>query len=380
MFKKTLLAAALATTTFGAVASTVTITPASMGVEFAVGTQATNAHMATITLGREYATGNIITLTIAGASLLATAGTPAVPVALTIGGTAADNVDFLDYSGDSVRLLVTGDVDEDSTLTIAGIKLNISSAANNGKVTLVAAGRVDTVDGAIDVDSSAATTYITFATEYVSSVLTQFDAVVDVNAARQKFTGGTTSDELVISNTRVAPAGGTTTASTVTYTVFGDFTFLDADSDGKLGGSTDGSITADDGGVVAIATDFLSASITDSTGASFAATGTVGIQVNTPADVVIPDQSFTTSVDVKYTYDGAPAAGVTKSTLTSATAGSWTLNGAKAHIPFLPFGTDFSQSVTVSNTSTQVGGVDLVIYKGGSVFEVKVLLLLLVKV
>lgn len=379
MFKKTLIAAALATTALGAVASTVTVTPASVGVEFAAGTSVFDAATVTVDLGRDYGNGDIITLTVAGASWQTTSGTPAVAVTPTLTGTgdAVGKIDFLDYSGSSVRVLVTEDIDATTAagMTIAGLKLNIAGAADKGKVALSAAGRVSTVDGPINVDASASTDYITFATEYATKVNDGFDGVVDVNKARKEFSttsGGADSanaDTLILEHTRATPADGATTAAKVTYTVYGDFAFLDTDGDGTLE-TKEGTITSA-AGTVALATDFQSVSVTDATGGTFAASGTLGITVTAPADVVIPDQAFTASTDVNYTFTGAPAAGVTKSTLTMASAGAWTLNGAKAHIPFLPFGSNFSQSVTVSNTSTQTGGVDLVVYVGGDTMEVE---------
>ncbi|MDG1750965.1 MAG: hypothetical protein P8I03_04800, partial [Thalassotalea sp.] len=74
---------------------------------------------------------------------------------------------------------------------------------------------------------------------------------------------------------------------------------------------------------------------------------------------------------ISYTDPQGGTADLVANTLPTASAGAWTLNGAKAHVPFLPFGKAYSQSVTISNTSTQSGGVDLVIYVGNDTVEVE---------
>lgn len=371
MFKKTLIAAALATTaSFGAVASTVTVTPTTVGVEFAKGAGTFTAATVTITTGRDYAAGDIITLNLSGATQLIETGSPATPISLTITSTSG-NLEQLPFASDAsattrVRLLATDASTSGDVITVAGIILNTGAATDEGTVKFSAAGRVQTVDGPIDVDSSAAVTYITYATELATEVTGALDAVVDVNTARKTFESNATADTLVLTNTRATVASGVTTTKAV-YSLYGDFSFLDENGDGDLGDTDDGSVTSSVG-TVAMAADMQSLTVTDT--ATFAS-GTVGITVNTPDDVVIPDQSFIAKADVDYSDPSGGTTDLSTNTLAMGSAGAWTLNGAKAHIPFLPFGSNFSQSVTVSNTSNQTGGVDLVVYVGGDTMEVE---------
>lgn len=363
MFKKTLLAAALATTTLGAVASTVSTTPATVGVEFAVGIKQITAAAVTVTTGREFNSGDIIVVTYTGATV-ATMTTATTPVAIVPTVAGAANVEFLEFEGNTVKLLVTDDVVSAATITVSGIQLIVTGAADKGTVKVSALGKVSTVEGAKTVDTSTAVTYLTYAQQLSTKVGTSFDAIVDVNAARQKFTDVGTSDTLVIENTEAVVSPGVITTG-VTYTVYGDFGFLDLDGDGTLE-AKEGTITST-GGTVALATDFMSAVVTQA--AAFS-TGTVGVTITGAAGSVIPDQSYMAKADVAYTNPAGGATDLVATTLAKSDAGSWTLNGAKAHIPFLPFGNNFAQSVTVSNTSTQTGGVDLVIYVGSDTVEV----------
>lgn len=376
MFKKTLIAAAVVATTatFGAAASTVTTASApTVGVEYAQGIEQIVAADVTVTPARDYDSGDIITISFAGTTV-ATKTNAATPVAITPtvtgAGNLASNIEFLEYDGNDVKLLVTNPVSfgAGTSVTVSGIQIITKEAADKGTVKVSAVGKVATVEGAKVVDASAAVTYITYATELSTKYTTKFDGVVDVNAARKAFTVGGTSDTLVLTNTVASVAAGMGVTSTgATYKVMGDFTFLDENGDGDLADAKDGSITSA-AGTVTVAADMMSATVKSTAALS---TGTVGITVNGPAGTVIPDQTFKASTVVSYSDPKGGATDLTSTTLAESSAGAWTLNGAKAHVPFMPFGSQYSQSVTISNTSNQTGGVDLVIYVGEDTVEVE---------
>lgn len=363
MFKKTLIAAAVATTaSFGAAASSVTVSDTVIGVEYAQGIKTIAAQDVTVELGRDYSAGDIITVTVAGANV--------VTVDEDDDAIELDNptteLEFLGYQGNAVRYLVTEAIEiaegDTYSFTLEGLMLDISGAADKAKVTVTSAGRVDTVDGPINVDASKAATAYTFASELSSKVTAKFDAVVDVNAKREAFTDEGTQDTLTVSTTLAATDMGVTTTEQ-TYTVYGDFSYLDADGDGELGGTDDGTVLID-GSAATVAEDFSSASLDVDFAAATAGTSSVDIVVTGPDDTVIPDQSFMVSVDVAYTNPADADKELAKTTLDKAAAGSWTLNGAKAHIPLMYVGSNYAQAVTVSNTSTQSGGVDVTVYVG----------------
>jgi hypothetical protein len=374
MFKKTLIAAAVVATTatFGAAASVVTTTSSTVGVEYAVGAVQMAAGDVTVTPERDYDSGDIMIITFTGATLAQkTNATSPKDIVPTVVGTGAlvSNIEFLAYDGNSVQLLITNPIELDTapTVTVSGLELITSSAADKGKVKVSAVGKVNTVLGAKDVDQSLPVTAFTYASQLSSKVDAKFDAVVDVNKARKEFVGGGTSDTLVLSNTVAAvDAGFGVTTTGAVYTVKGDFTFLDTDADGKIE-ATEGSVTSD-GGTVAFAKDMMSLTVTST---ATVATGTVGITVTGDDDSVIPDQAYMASTVIKYAKPSGATGNLSATTLAETSAGSWTLNGAKAHIPFLPFGSNYAQSVTVSNTSVQTGGVDLIIYVGDDTVEVE---------
>ena len=247
MFKKTLIAAALATTALSATASDVTVTPVTVGVEYAQGIGQITGPDAVISLGRAYAAGDIIKLTVTGATLatVKSDGKTAITPTVTLAGSVAGVVEFLEFKDNATRVLVTSDIAEDTgvTLTISGHEVITTDAANKGAIKFQAAGRVSTVDGPIDVDKSDLETAATYATELASSITGKFSKVIDVNALRKTFTDGTTADTLVMTNTKATVDAGVTTTG-ATYTVEGDFSYLDADDDGELGGAKDGSITS----------------------------------------------------------------------------------------------------------------------------------------
>jgi hypothetical protein len=378
MFKKTLIAASLAATAFGASASTVTLSATeTLGVEWAVATaqMATTADV-TVTPARDYDSGDIITISYTGANV-ATMTAAATPVAIvptvTGAGNLLGNVEFLEFAGNTVKLLVTNPVSAaaGTFVTVSGVQLDVSGAADKGKINVSAVGTVATVEGAKTVDASTAVTYATYATEYKTAVTDKFDGTIDVNAARKAFStaagengsDSASADTLVLTNTVGTVTQGSTSTGAV-YTVKGDFTFLDENGDGDLLDAKDGSI-ASAAGTVKVADDMMSATITSTAAVT---SGTVGVTVNTPAGVTIPDQEFTASSALSYTVTGVTGT-LTSNTLTDAAAGSWTLNGANVHVPVLYFGSAFAQSVIVTNTSSQAGGVDIVVYQGGDTYE-----------
>jgi hypothetical protein len=371
MFKKTLIAAAVVATTatFGAAASTVDATATNVGVEYARGFVLLSVPAVTVVPGRDYDSGDIITLTYTGTTLVesyvSSGNTIKVTPTLVASGALSSNVEFLGYDGNTVQLLVTNPVSFETAGTsvkVSGLVMNGSDAAAKGKVKVSAAGLVDTVLGAKDVDESKAIDLVTYATQFGTTIASKFDGVVDVNALRKKFTDGSTSDTLVLSNTN-ASVGASVASKGANYIVKGDFSFLDTDGDGKLE-AKEGSVSST-GGTATIAKDMMSLTVSTK---SAIATGTVGITVNGAAGSVLPDQAYSVTSQLLYAVGTSTFA---SSSLNDASAGSWTLNGAKAHIPFLPYGSNYAQSVTVSNTSTQNGGVDLVIYVGDDTVEVE---------
>lgn len=375
MFKKSLIAASIAMAVVaGANASTVSVSSGNttMSVEYAQGIGQVETGVIVVTPERGYATGDIMIVTVTGATL-AQETDAATPVAITPDVTSSSpadgEVEFLEYEGNTMKFLVTTAIN-DGVLpfftigTTTSPQVIVTGAADEGKVTVSASGLVDTVEGAKTVDpTTTPATRFTFSRQFATAYDTELDGVIDVNALRTLFESAATSDTLVFENTETA-ATDDVTATGVTYTLWGDFSFLDADGDGELGGADDGSVSFSGTGSAVVSEDFDMVTVA----ATAFDAGTVGITVNVPGEVVIPEQSFQAQVDVAYdvtvTIDG------TLNTLAKSSAGAWTLNGANVHVPFMPFGSQYSQSVTISNTSSQSGSVDLVIYVGDDTVDV----------
>ena len=144
---------------------------------------------------------------------------------------------------------------------------------------------------------------------------------IDLNAA---VSAGATSDDLTVS-------------------INGDFTYADADADDKV--DTNFTATGYQKGGQSLKVITTSPSIT-----AAAATDATSFNVVTDGNVALSSQSFTYDLSVSYNN-----ASLTDGVYTaSGSVGSWTLNGATASVPFMPFGDAFSQSITVTN----VGSVD----------------------
>lgn len=367
MFKKTLIAAAVVATTaaFGANAATVAPGTDVVGVEYAEAVMMKEIAVS-LTVGgdtaADYAEGDVVKLKVGGAKLAFKDGDLVTTPSVTAG-----NVSYLSSEGDDTILLLVlnGGVSDGDTISVDGLTVSLAGAADKGKVTVASEAIIDTVVGPVTIDKGAAATQFTYASQLSSAVKTKLSKVVDVNDGRKEFTDETGADTIVLTTTS-ADLTDEVDVDSVTYTVYGDFSFLDADGDGKLGGDDDGMLSGD----AELAEDLMSITLEQDIAAATVTESM--ITITAPGSVVIPDQMFTASAEVAYTTgSGDDEKEGAKTTLTMADAGEWTLNGADAYVPFLPFGSAYSQSITVSNTSTQTGGVDLVIFANGETVEVE---------
>ena len=91
-----------------------------------------------------------------------------------------------------------------------------------------------------------------------------------------------------------------------------------------------------------------------------------GLSVTATPNSKLPTQVITLDSTIKYNT-AAPAA-ATKVTATAQAAGSWTLNGSNDDIAFLPFGSDYAQSITVTNTGSVAGAITVDLTAGGKTY------------
>jgi len=277
-----------------------------------------------------YSNGNTVSFTITGAT--AVTKTNAAEIALSGIVLAKENV------------LAGGDVD---------VKFHVVSSVNNTNYE----EKTDTI--------------ASVAEQLSASVTTPLDAVVNVSAERKVFedtdtkgaNGGVGQDQDFEDTLVVTPKSESyvkpTVISKITYKVNGDFSFMDTDSDGTV----DYSVTTSGGtslSAPAFAKDLQSFTVVDTATAATAVTFELEA---TDGTTVIPAQAYTVDTTVTHTPVSATSA---SSKAFSSKAGEWTLNGSSDKIAFLPFGNEYAQSITVTNTGTLEGGITVELTANGT--------------
>jgi hypothetical protein len=390
MFKKTLLALAIAGTAFGASAtltldagSVVTATGTKAQVISAEGAANTTSFampaVVATTSGTVtgYATTDKIRVTITGGTL-----TPATNVGLAytvVGG-----------SGVSVANLATSGTVTYPSTTVAMVALATADANQiNGTTGALAATDTFTVSG-LDIapTSVAAGSTVTYKVEVLSSVggavidtvtgtvavvATQLSASVtadlgtnDIDVGDDRLSFDNSGSKVLTDSLGVTAASAkvdllsiVATAEKATTVLTGSFGFLDTNADGK--------VTAADAGTTSatINTAFTTATVVGAaTGFDGSAAQTSIVTTNFTVDgktqVLVP-QTF--SVDVEFDYVDAENKDATFAK--TLTGGAWTLNGDSAFIPFMPFSSAFAQSITVTNSGTVAGTITVDITANG---------------
>lgn len=364
MLKKSLLALSLAAAVGSANAATATkIDPNGAGVTAldAIQTISSQAGLSTIelkdiditltdvaTVISNYGTLAKITVSFDGATLSASSDaelTHATPANLTttVKYPDAKTVEFTA----TASTIAAGDV-----LTLSGIDLSVTPGTN---VTMTVSATSSVAGVEID---SAAGVVAAYVDEFTAKAGTKFDAVIDVDTARKKFTGAALGDTAVVTVTDLATDHGDTSASLgagdIVVTLNGDFSFLDTNGDGKLTALDKGTLTGT--GAVTAAAGLQSASQTGS------AAGNYSFTAGTNGTIVLPAQSYTADVLVKYT-NSLNVAGT--DTTSGIAMGSWTLNGDSDDIAFMPFGGQYANSITVTNMSALAGEITVTLTDGG---------------
>lgn len=396
MFKKTLLALAVsamafnasAALTIGATVNTVSLEGTATGSAVAL----LNAPVATqaLTSSGGYTTFNGINVALSGASFNpATAftitiddasgnpgatvvGTPTAltsPTHFTVVFKTASRAEITFKQAGLDELELTNDGLADpataATFTVAGIVLNQADFSDKSKANIT-----------IETASNIPGTNLETGSGTVATGTTQFKATVaknsteiDVANDRKTFVSTTAGPKLtqtftvttgsVATNINAASAAG----KKVTNILKGDFSWLDADSDGKLdtGVSLSAAVTGAEtpATTVVVATDMKSVSATYTIGAgildgAILENNIITWSLTTDGVRTIPVSAITSDVSFPYAVTGT--ADVTFASVGDVVA-DFKLNGDTAHVPFMPFSSAFSQSVTVTNK----GSVDAII-------------------
>lgn len=365
MFKKTLLAASIAAMSTGAFAVNVTSTALVHSNEGVTTLTKITAAAASAELKAEYKVDDLITFTFSqnfDAAFIAASSINADFSAVVLGGgTNTMTLGKLSQTANSVTYRVTN--------------LNLAATVPAERTTVGATLAIEAVDfeaAALRAAASATVTYsaslsngttaldqatgadkatikiVELKDQFASSVVTGFDAVINVEDDRESFVGPATDDALTFTLADTGYAGNNATLNDVTYTVNGNFSFLDTDlvtAGIQLGTNT---VVASAGTVTVAADKIVVVN---------PAAGNVVLTIDNIEANVITKQAFT--VDAVVNFDDAAATPVEgESSFSALKAGEWTINGSEVTFPYAPIG--YSHIVTqfeIANSGTQSGDI-----------------------
>jgi hypothetical protein len=363
MFKKTLIAAALAG--FGASASAAVLnsTPQWTANEY-VQTSEVLVYGAglTLTVGANYAENDLIRLTFTGTSI----DVDTLNDVVAIGGNA--NLNLLStevVDGNTVALYRVTDVTGNTNGTTTADFFDVDDGAefDATKVSgnfLNVAFSAETFGGLpLDTSGTAAQRTVAlfgFANQLsVLEATTKFDGVIDVAppSERTLFEGAVDADaaSIAVSNSLPAAvpnfaAGLSATVIKADYTLEGNFGWaLDEDGDLIAGAVLPECVVA------------TSAVVVTATKATWTCTG-ADINANPEFSVenmeiaAIPTTTFAGSAVI--TYEGADDEATKTLTFD---AGRWTLNGAEINIPYMPYQSNITHVINVNNAGGQTGDI-----------------------
>jgi hypothetical protein len=389
-FKKSLLAVALSAAAMSAQAVTVSATATQLSFEGAANETSIALPTVTATIGTgvEYAAGDIITITVAGGKILA-ASVPALaftPSGTQVGDTAT--ITFLSKTETEIKFRVASvteggaveaGITTGGTFALTGITLDrasvLATATNKVSVTYGAVTGVSNI--VIDGPSTTGADKVNAVevnTQLAATISRKLNGVVDVENDRKLFTNvtdtgapadSTTKDTVSVAVTNTTTLNTPATLASVSYTVGGDFSWMDADKSGavstaELNAAFAYVATADD----TVAQPTINAAMTE-----IKATATLVGAVDAEHDFqftipgtgdtkpVLSKQDFTVVAVANYTPTTGSA---TTKQLVSGSAGSWTLNGSTVVVPYMvhQYG-KFSSILNVQNSGTKDGAISI---------------------
>jgi len=385
MFKKTLLATALSTLTFGAAAATLAITGVNVSQEGAVNDANIAVPNAVVTAAVEYTLNDTITFTISGADFDPATSVPAIATVNAVEAGDGTTWGLLTNTASTVTFRLTAQTDGGATpgvsyigatFTLSGMQLVTSTVVDATDSSTMTYSALTNTNVALDTAGTLSDVATTTVAQFSSSVTKSANAVIDVNNARQQFTAGddsTTTDVVTFTAVEAVAAVSDAAYTGATHVITGDFTWMDTDgttgvSAGELaaafacvGAGDDTFVSTIDtamNNITAVATD-AGANAVELHTCTFTNAG-VGVGNN-----VLPVQTLTSSTTVA--YNDATAVASSKETAAAGTAtGSWTLNGSQVSIPYMPYGTSISQIIYAMNEGTQTGAsqVDITLQDG----------------
>lgn len=247
-----------------------------------------------------------------------------------------------------------------STLTISGLKILPNTIETSGTVGAQVKSVSTVADGTIDSASAVVATYIN---EFVASVGTVFNGVIDVAKDQTGYSDGQV-DAASLKIENLSADKYDVTSLNAVFAFSGDFAFLDTDGDGKLE-AKEGSLGTSSSMTLATlpaALDSVSGSISSIANGVSEAFLVVTASSETNANV-IPVQTFTGDVTASFTRDGKK---VSSPVAAGLTLGKWTLNAASRTVDMLPFGSAYAHSITVTNPSKLDADISVTLVGNGT--------------
>ena len=226
------------------------------------------------------------------------------------------------------------------------LSVKVTSIAKDGKVALTASAKTSTnitIDDQGTKNSGAVFTGV----KQLEAEITKGEGKVDVSEERLAFE--TLSDtKFKVAYVENPATIGDITLATTDVTISGNFTgvasLTELGADETIGGGDDTALT--------IAEDKMSATMT-LTGAARELNFVFALPAAKEDKVaLVAPQDFKATIEAKYNS-------VSSKLATDAVVSSWKLNGASKSIEFMPFASQYAQSVTVTNSGTVEGAITL---------------------
>jgi hypothetical protein len=362
MFKKSLLALSVAALSTSALAVNVTSTPlahTNQGVQTA---DVITGAASVATLGAEYKVDDLITFTYSAELDETFTASPTINAAgLTGGPSASMTLGLLSQSSTTLTYRVTALEDTTSTIdatidipapSFVGSEVRGSDAETVTYSATLSNGTT-TLDGPGTGDSASAEV-LTLAEQFATANTTSFDGVIDVEDDRQSFEGSVTADEAVFGITDTTTAGVNASFTDVTYTVNGDFDFLDTDDDTdgiQLGSNT---VTATGTGTTAVTVTAETIVVTNDIAEE------ITLTITSANSEVLPTQTFDVDTDINYNDGSLPTPTAHSLATINDDLGAWTINGSQVMFPYAPIGySHITTNFELSNSGTQNGVISV---------------------
>jgi hypothetical protein len=345
LFKTTLVAVAVASAACVANAGTLTGATINFSTEGAnAATTATTPVTFTHTVNAGFAVNDLITFTLPTGSVLAKGFTWQSTISYAAGtGTGAGGgtmvATLLDASTIDAPVYRVTTKEGGSALTTIGatsgaVAVTLANKAFGSDVSLSVKSTL--ANGVTEIDPGTKTLKFVDSKSQFGALKvasgSQLDATISVAKAREGFTDSETSDAFTWTHSNDTTLTGAVTVSKQVMTVNGDF-----DGFAKTNFTTGNTAT------VAVAADYQSVAITYASAiTNDTVTITPPVDSKTTSAVVLEEQDFSVSGVITY--------GTTSTSIGSADAGEWKLDGAAVTVPYMPYGSTISQVMYITNS------------------------------